>query len=138
MQNLFYQANFCPECGNPLAPRVRRLPRYFCDDCAARISRRGYLTPLSLLTALVILCLTFWEREPAAPLAQSHMLNPPAAVSAQDATARKIPQLKSKTEDRILCGARTKKGTPCRRLVRSGRCQQHRGMQSLLEQGGEK
>ncbi|MCI0663060.1 MAG: hypothetical protein L0220_18500, partial [Acidobacteria bacterium] len=121
MRNLFYQANFCAECGNNLLDqrRERRLPRYFCDDCAARISRRGYLTPLSLLVALVIIFLTFREREPSARLDQSQMFIPPAAVSAHDATAGKILQLKSKTEDRFLCGARTKKGTPCRRLVRS-------------------
>jgi len=139
MGNLFYQANFCAECGNPLVPREHRLPRYFCDDCGARIRRRGYLTPLSLVAALVILIFTYWEREPAARLEQSQLFNPPAVVSAQDATARKIFPLKSKTEDRSLCGARTKKGTPCRRLVRSGqRCAQHRGMESLLDKKSEK
>jgi|SRR5215510_6164070 len=139
MRNIFYQANFCAECGNPLDPRERRLPRYFCDDCAARINRRGYLSPLSLLIALVIIFLTFREGAPSARLDQSQMFIPPAAVSAHDATAGKLLQLKSKTEDRSVCGARTKKGTPCRRLVRTGqRCSQHRGMQSLLDQKREK
>jgi hypothetical protein len=32
-----------------------------------------------------------------------------------------------------LCGARTKKGTPCQRRVRgAGRCWQHRGMRAML------
>jgi hypothetical protein len=32
-----------------------------------------------------------------------------------------------------LCGARTKKGTPCQRRVRGpGRCWQHRGMPAIL------
>src|SRR5262245_25422691 len=112
MPNLFYQANFCAECGNSLDQRERRRPRYFCDDCAARINRRGYLTPLSLLVALVFISLTFRERAPTARLDQSQLFIPPAAVSAHDATAGKVLQLKSKTEDRFLCGARTRKGTP--------------------------
>lgn len=36
-------------------------------------------------------------------------------------------------EDVYVCGARTKKGTPCQRRVRApGRCWQHRGMQAIL------
>ncbi|MCA1592497.1 MAG: hypothetical protein LC754_07585 [Acidobacteria bacterium] len=32
-----------------------------------------------------------------------------------------------------ICGARTKKGTPCRRRVRgTGRCWQHRGLPAML------
>jgi hypothetical protein len=32
-----------------------------------------------------------------------------------------------------ICGARTKKGTPCQRRVRgTGRCWQHRGMNAML------
>ena len=32
-----------------------------------------------------------------------------------------------------VCGARTKKGTPCQRRVRGpGRCWQHRGLQAIL------
>jgi hypothetical protein len=32
-----------------------------------------------------------------------------------------------------ICGARTKKGTPCQRRVRgTGRCYQHRGMPAML------
>jgi hypothetical protein len=138
MRNLFYQGNFCAECGNPLEQRERRLPRYFCDDCKAHISRRGYLSPMSLLIGLMILFFTFKEREQTPRLEQSQMLNPAPGVSAQDATARKILPLKNKTEDRSLCGARTKKGTSCRRLVRLGkRCAQHRGMQSLLDKKNE-
>src|ERR671936_317878 len=34
MKIVFYQANFCAECGNPMKPRFSLGPRYFCDECA--------------------------------------------------------------------------------------------------------
>jgi len=38
-------------------------------------------------------------------------------------------------EDVYLCGARTKKGTPCSRRVHSpARCWQHKGMPAMLPQ----
>ncbi|MCI0390445.1 MAG: hypothetical protein MOB07_16985 [Acidobacteria bacterium] len=141
MSNIFYQANFCAECGNLLEPRQNWRPRYFCDDCAARMKRRGYITPLSLLAGLLILVFMLNDRQHSNSLERASMLTAPAAVSARDATPRQIPLPLPETPERVLCGARTKKGTPCRRLVRPGqRCSQHRGLPSLIElkQGREK
>ncbi|MBO0723509.1 MAG: hypothetical protein J2P41_21975, partial [Blastocatellia bacterium] len=120
MRNIFYQANFCAECGNELEQRPGWLPRYFCDDCAARRRRRGYFTPLSLLLGLLLIAYLFNERSPAPPVDHANMIAAPPAVSALDAT----PNLKllppPAVQERVMCGARTKKGTPCRRLVPPG------------------
>jgi hypothetical protein len=66
------------------------------------------------------------------------MFDAPSAVSARDATVRQSLKPRTEIEERVLCGARTRKGTPCRRLVQPGqRCAQHRGMASLLEKRPE-
>jgi hypothetical protein len=133
MPNIFYQANFCAECGNMLEPRQNWLPRYFCDDCATRRRRRGYVTPLSLLAGLLVIAYVFNERDTSPPLDRARMIAAPAAVSARDATPRQSLLPQPEAQERTLCGARTKKGSPCRRLVLPGqRCAQHRGMASML------
>jgi hypothetical protein len=133
MPNLFYQANFCAECGNLLEPRQNWLPRYFCDDCAARRRRRGYVTPISLLACLLVIAYVFNEKDPSPPLDRTNMIAAPAAVSARDATPKQKLLPQPEAQERVLCGARTKKGRPCRRMVLPGqRCAQHRGMPSML------
>jgi hypothetical protein len=131
MPNIFYQANFCAECGNTLEQRQNWLPRYFCDDCESRRRRRGYVTPLSLLAGLLIVGYLFNDKTPSPPLDHSNIISP--AVSAQDATPKQKLLPPPQAQERVMCGARTKKGTPCRRLVLPGqRCAQHRGLPSLL------
>jgi hypothetical protein len=131
MPDIFYQANYCAECGNALEQRQIWLPRYFCDDCAARRRRRGYVTPFSLLAGLLVIAYRFNERPSGPPLERANMVAP--AVSAQDATPKQKLLPLPETQERVMCGARTKKGTPCRRMVRPGRrCAQHRGMPSML------
>jgi hypothetical protein len=54
-------------------------------------------------------------------------------VSARDTVVTRPPLPKSAAE-RVICGARTKKGTPCKHLVPPGqRCPQHRGMASMVD-----
>jgi hypothetical protein len=135
MSNIFYQANFCAECGNLLEPRRNWFSRYFCDDCAARRRRRGYVTPLSLLAGLLVIALLFSERRPPVTRERANMMPEPAAVSARDATPKQklLPQIEP--QERDICGARTKKGKPCRRMVLPGqRCAQHREMPSMIAQ----
>jgi hypothetical protein len=135
MTNIFYQANFCAECGNMLEARQNWLPRYFCDDCAARRRRRGYVTPLSLLAGLLVIAYVFNERDPSPSLDRTNMIAAPAAASARDATPRQNLLPRPEAQERVLCGARTKKGRPCKRMVLPGqRCAQHRGMPSMLSQ----
>jgi hypothetical protein len=138
MSQIFYQANFCAECGNALEKRRGWRPRYFCHDCAARMRRRVYITPLSLLIGSLTMALGLCQRQSFPPalneLNHSPLANAPPAVSARDASPRQNPLPQTEEQESVTCGARTKKGAPCRRLVRPGRrCAQHQGMPSLLE-----
>jgi hypothetical protein len=55
----------------------------------------------------------------------------PAPVYGPDGTATERPTEPDETIS--ICGARTQKGTPCRRRVRgTGRCWQHKGMPSMI------
>ena len=140
MKIIFYQANFCAECGNAMKPRFSLGPRYFCAECEAQMGRRNYfksLAGLLLCGALVAIALNrtlMPGPNGQAPNAQSNAgASTPAALARDTALARN-PEPKTETVERVMCGARTKKGTPCRHLVPPGqRCAQHRGMASLLE-----
>jgi hypothetical protein len=143
MPRIFYRANFCAECGNPLKPRPGWRPRYFCRDCAAGLSRRRYFTPLSAI--LILLLAWFALNDRPASVSTSHSSDPanpvqsPPIVSAHHASAEQVappPATPRQTavRERVQCGARTRRGTPCRHLTRPGeRCAQHRGMPSMLE-----
>lgn len=136
MAGLFYQAQFCAECGNALDARRSLWPRYFCADCAARLERHRYVKPLgALLLGAVVALFTFASRQTATQINPSAAISS-ASVSALDATARQKLALDApEPAVRVLCGARTRKGTPCRHRVLPGqRCAQHRGQPSMLKQ----
>ena len=143
-----YKPNFCCECGERV-PRTRgRLwaSRRFCRACAPRFRRAG------LKRSLLLACLLFppgfllgrVSRPPPPPLVLERgaqtvaPLVPaaPAKASPQpaygpDGTAGERPT--EPDEAVYVCGARTKKGTPCQRRVRGpGRCWQHRGKPAIL------
>ena len=125
-----YRPNFCSECGE----RIVRLrwrawtSRKFCDKCFNR-SRKAHLMQRTCVAAGV-LCLGIvigraWRRE-----------NPPlviqrtANVPQQGETVAQPPIT---VEQTYLCGARTKKGTPCSRRVHGPvRCWQHKGAKPML------
>ena len=135
MRRFFYQANFCAECGNALRPSRAWWPHYFCDVCARQVQRRSNVwrsfAPFGLLIAT--LSLVFAMRNDSK---SSHASLPIAPVSAFDAAAQPThPSVVAEQQDaqRVLCGARTRRGTPCRRLVQPGqRCPQHQGQPSML------
>lgn len=137
MRRFFYQANFCAECGNALPQQRAWRPRYFCAPCAQQ-RREHSLRYRVLLPLGILLVLGSWLVVKQA--AFSHDISPPAnssaVVTAWDATAQSNPAQLSQPETAqpaAFCGARTKRGTPCRRLVQAGqRCPQHRGKPSLL------
>jgi len=63
-----------------------------------------------------------WRREPPALVIQR-------PVSTQAAQSTQVVV----TEETYICGARTKKGTPCSRRVRGPvRCWQHKGAKAML------
>jgi hypothetical protein len=131
--------------------------RRFCAACGRR-QRRGRLS-----TAVVLACALFGPgfllgrllRPPPPPLVLerggAELAPLPAEASPRDASAGAGVPEGSKPQPTYgpdgtagerptdpaevvyICGARTKKGTPCQRRVRGpGRCWQHRGMQAIL------
>ena len=143
MKIIFYQANFCAECGNAIKPRFSLGPRYFCDECAALMGRRNYfrtVAALLLCATLAAFALNIPQPQKSkgpkekTPNSQAIASQSAPAVSALDTVTKRNNDLAPAAVERVMCGARTKKGTPCKRLVPPGqRCAQHRGMPSLLE-----
>jgi len=140
MKIIFYQANFCAECGNAMRPRFSLGPRYFCDECEAQMGRRNYFKSVAGLLLCATLAVFALNRtltpgpNGQSPNGQPNAGAPTTAVSARDTVTTRNPEPKPEAVERVMCGARTKKGTPCRHLVLPGqRCAQHRGMASMLE-----
>jgi hypothetical protein len=155
-----YRPNFCAECGERVERR-RRLwaSRRFCAQCARRFRRGRVLRPLGL--SVVLVCLGFLlgrvgrtvappplagrEALSLAPLAAGGAAKragePLAGRNAQGARAEPSYGPDGSASERptepdevvSICGARTRKGTPCQRRVRgTGRCWQHRGKAAML------
>ncbi|HEV2860017.1 MAG TPA: hypothetical protein VGX48_03355 [Pyrinomonadaceae bacterium] len=151
-----YRPNFCADCGERVV-RARWRPwtsRRFCPNCDRRFRRRRLLAPLALSAALAgggFLLGLKTRPEPPPLVVERGALNlapppsPSSNVKGEDkgADAKKEPRYgpdgtagERPTEpDEVIsiCGARTKKGTPCQRRVRgTGRCWQHRGLPAML------
>ena len=154
-----YRPNFCAECGAQVIRTRWRLwtSRRFCDACARRFRKLRILSPL--IACGVLLGFGFiagrLARPAPAPLivekgqkpalllktqqsdvADSKPANESGAPKAgtvygPDGTAAERPT--DPNEVVSICGARTKKGTPCSRRVRgTGRCWQHKGLPAML------
>ena len=156
-----YRPNFCCECGERVVRARWRVwtSRRFCDACGRRFRRARLAVPLALSATLAFACFLLGRASrSAAPTATFErgaldLTRLPAPDSARtrdvkrdrdattnakpepaygpDGTANERPT--DSTEVVYICGARTKKGTPCQRRVRGpGRCWQHRGMPAIL------
>ena len=143
-----YRPNFCAECGERLARRGWRvwISGRFCRDCARRLGRLGLVKPVVIISLVAVsaFALGRYLRPPAPPLLIQRAANSPLSdlpVNLNDgarANTRRDttnPAVVSNADDPgYMCGARTKKGTPCHRRVHAAgeRCFQHKGMSSLL------
>ena len=146
-----YRPNFCSECGTKLLRLRWHLwtSRKFCDDCARRLRRERFI-PL-LLGALALISAGYvagWARRPVPPpLIIARRSDSPLNSAADPAKpnipteagmgASAITNASPATVEAVvyLCGARTKKGTPCSRRVHGPvRCWQHKGMPAMLPQ----
>jgi hypothetical protein len=144
-------ATFCMDCGERLASkgwRVR-LGRPLCDRCAQRLGMLSLFRPLLAAGILAVIAFTIgkYPRPAPPPLIIQRAANSPLSdlpVNMND-PARVDPRAHSATVDTkqnvapadevvYICGARTKKGTPCHRRVHAAgeRCFQHKGMPSLV------
>jgi len=138
MRAWFYQANFCAECGNRREARRWWQHRYFCPDCEARKGTRRYLALSACIIGGLLLGWTLGSNRRA--IMPDRLTSPgpatssvPLTVSAQDAAIQLKPTPALKSEVYVTCGARTKRGTPCKHRVPPGeRCAQHKGKPSII------
>lgn len=158
-----YKPNFCAECGVRVERARWRVwtSRKFCKQCARRFQRSQIF--LAIIAGATLFCFGLvigrvWRQSPPplivergelpnAPLPSASKeeaasqgsqsataLAPPTKpepVYGPDGTASERPTDPNETIS--ICGARTQKGTPCRRRVRgTGRCWQHKGMPAII------
>jgi hypothetical protein len=149
-----YRPNFCAECGERLARKSWRalFGGRFCVACVRRLGTIVIAKPVAILaiTAITSFALGRCLLPPAPPLLIQRAANSPLSdlpVNLNDTTRttnrkesdsrnQNAAALKSQAADEpaYICGARTKKGTPCHRRVHAAgeRCFQHKGMPAIL------
>ena len=144
-----HRANFCAECGERLTFKGWRglLRRGLCEHCAQRLG--SFAAYRSLILAALIAAVAFgfgrYLRPSPPPLiiqraANSPLFDAPVQLSgttvAKPNSSSASSNITQATEDDevFICGARTKKGTPCRRRVHAAgeRCFQHKGMPAMV------
>jgi hypothetical protein len=147
-----YRPNFCVECGERLTRRGWRalIRARFCSDCDRRLGRSIYaktITIVAIVTAAAFATGRYLHL-PAPPLtvqraANSPLSDLPVSLNDSNGPGTRRDSIKQNVEslntivpdDKVyICGARTRKGTPCHRRVHGSgeRCFQHKGMPSLL------
>jgi hypothetical protein len=146
-----YRPNFCVECGERMTRRgwrARLNPR-FCSDCARRLGNTGWVRPtvVIVLVAASAFAVGRFLRPAAPPLLVQRVANSPLSDLPANLTAAAHTTLRKEgaapaqnlngptvAEPGYICGARTKKGTPCHRRVHVAgeRCFQHKGMPAMV------
>jgi hypothetical protein len=143
-------SNFCRNCAARLARKGWRLwmSGALCDDCATRpgVSTRNRTIIGIALVAVAAFAFGRYLRPSPQPLIIQRAENSPlpdapldlnsiAKRGANPSSPNVAPQT-SATDDEAayICGARTKKGTPCRRRVHVAgeRCYQHKGRTAMV------
>lgn len=138
-----YRPNFCCECGEKVIRLRWRVwhSRCFCNHCAKSRRRERFGRPIIVTVALVCLGLIAGRAARPAPppliiqrSANSPLLNPTDRAQVDEKpNAEGAEKSAVAAEEVYLCGAQTKKGTPCSRRVHTpGRCWQHKGMPSMI------
>lgn len=148
-----YKPNFCAECGSQIM-RARWhfwTSRRFCNDCGRRLRKSRVIGPLIWGGIAFGLGLSVGRSARPAPppliLMQGQASSFPSTGKSSEGRTKGESNSESRygpdgtsTErptdpDEVVsvCGARTKKGSPCSRRVRgTGRCWQHKGLPAML------
>jgi hypothetical protein len=140
-----YRPNFCCECGHKIVRLRWRVwtSRRFCDKCCGTFAKTQWLRPTLSLVALLLFGVLIGRgcRRAPAPLIIERPAPAvaPTTTAASSATPGQVtttaPPVTIATDDVYICGARTKKGTPCSRRVHGPvRCWQHKGASAMLPQ----
>jgi hypothetical protein len=142
------RSNFCANCGVSLSRKSWRawLAGARCDDCASRLGARP-TKPLILIAVIAIAAFAFGKylRPGPPPLIIHRTANSPLSDLpvnldahlngiARGANSNNNQASLSTDGPVYICGARTRKGTPCRRRVHAAgeRCYQHQGMPAMV------
>jgi hypothetical protein len=142
-------ANFCAECGERLARKGwrARLGQRLCDGCAQRVGPFASYRSLIAIALVAIGAFALGRSlRPAPPpliiqrAANSPLSDSPVELAARQANRAGIYQtnqnvaLSDSNEEGYICGARTRKGTPCHRRVHAPgeRCFQHKGLPAMV------
>jgi hypothetical protein len=142
-----HRVNFCAECGERLTFKGWRglLRRSLCKHCARRLGGFAAYRPLMVVALIGATAFGFgrYLRPSPPPLVIQRAANSPlfdsptqsSGVSIANSNRRSDGIATPAQDDEVyICGARTKKGTPCRRRVHAAgeRCFQHKGMPAMV------
>ncbi|HEV2799882.1 MAG TPA: hypothetical protein VGW12_05265 [Pyrinomonadaceae bacterium] len=157
-----YKPNFCAECGGRVARLRWRVwtSRRFCEGCDRRFRRGRIVRPLALCLLIfgagLVVGRALRHSPPPLVIERANANVPAVAAqisnSGKDTRPTKEANVVTNAASPVygadgteterptdpeevvsICGARTKKGTPCSRRVRgTGRCWQHRGKAAML------
>ena len=144
-------ANFCMECGERLARKGwrARFGSRLCDHCTQRLGIFASFRSLIAIALVAVAAFVIGKhlRPSPPPLIIQRAANSPLSdgpvefkqtprFSKEANTSTQAANQSVSTADDVvyICGARTKKGTPCRRRVHAAgeRCFQHKGMTAML------
>ncbi len=129
-----YRPNFCSECGGKVV-RLRWYlwtSRKFCDQCIPRFFKEHWVQPtiavITLLFTGMLIGRAFRHEPPPLVIQRNASLG-----ASQNVGGLPGAQMPAPDDEVYICGARTKKGTPCSRRVHGPvRCWQHKGVSAIL------
>jgi hypothetical protein len=133
-----YRPNFCSQCGEKIIRLRWRLwtSRRFCDGCNPQFRRERWLSSVLVIAILLFLGFIFGRAlkpNPPPLVIQRSATAPTSSQQIAPATSTSQTPASQGEEQVYICGARTKKGTPCsRRMHGPVRCWQHKGMPAML------
>jgi hypothetical protein len=132
-----YRPNFCSQCGQKIVRLRWRFwtSRRFCDKCFRAFAKTRWVRPSLSLIALLLFGVLIGRgcRRAPQPLIIERAAPLQKSTTTTASTTTSAPQPSPPAEDVYICGARTKKGTPCSRRVHGPvRCWQHKGARAML------
>jgi len=146
-----YRPNFCAECGAAVVRLKWQVwtSRRFCDACAKQLRKQRIRLPIITVVALFIVGFIagrigrpsppplIIERNRNSPLPDadsSNLINNVSTRTSGPGATNQTSNSNFQVDEAVyICGARTKKGTPCSRRVHGPvRCWQHKGSKAML------